>query len=298
MTPRTRSLLLLHGIVVIFGFTGILGKLISIDAEPLVFWRVTIGGLSTGLFLLVTRRWERWSWKTCLRAGGVGWIVAAHWVTFFASIKASSVGLALTMLATAPLFVGLIEPLVFRRRVAWRELAVAAVVFVGISLVFQAEKDQVLGITLGLASAVLAAIFSTLNGVLVKSHDPVNLSAVELLAASVGMALWLALQGQWNADLVWLSASDWLWIGLLAVVATSFAFMVSIQVLQRLTPFESAMAINLEPIYAIVLAYVLFGECFSSGFYLGAALVIGAVFVDTALRARPRETGSTPPDRR
>lgn len=298
MTPRTRSLLLLHGIVVIFGFTGILGKLISIDAEPLVFWRVTIGGLSTGLFLLVTRRWERWSWKTCLRAGGVGWIVAAHWVTFFASIKASSVGLALTMLATAPLFVGLIEPLVFRRRVAWRELAVAAVVFVGISLVFQAEKDQVLGITLGLASAVLAAIFSTLNGVLVKSHDPVNLSAVELLAASVGMALWLALQGQWNADLVWLSASDWLWIGLLAVVATSFAFMVSIQVLQRLTPFESAMAINLEPIYAIVLAYVLFGERFSSGFYLGAALVIGAVFVDTALRARPRETGSTPPDRR
>ena len=298
MTPRTRSLLLLHGIVVIFGFTGILGKLISIDAEPLVFWRVTIGGLSTGLFLLVTRRWERWSWKACLRAGGVGWIVAAHWVTFFASIKASSVGLALTMLATAPLFVGLIEPLVFRRRVAWRELAVAAVVFVGISLVFQAEKDQILGITLGLTSAVLAAIFSTLNGVLVKSHDPVNLSAVELLAASVGMALWLALQGQWNADLVWLSASDWLWIGLLAVVATSFAFMVSIQVLQRLTPFESAMAINLEPIYAIVLAYVLFGERFSSGFYLGAALVIGAVFVDTALRARPRETGSTPPDRR
>ena len=298
MTPRTRSLLLLHGIVVIFGFTGILGKLISIDAEPLVFWRVTIGGLSTGLFLFVMRRWERWSWKACLRVGGVGWIVAAHWVTFFASIKASSVGLALTMLATAPLFVGLIEPLVFRRRVAWRELAVAAVVFVGISLVFQAEKDQILGITLGLTSAVLAAVFSTLNGVLVKSHEPVNLSAVELLAASVGMALWLALQGQWNADLVWLSTSDWLWIGLLAVVATSFAFMVSIQVLQRLTPFESAMAINLEPIYAIVLAYVLFGERFSSGFYLGAALVIGAVFVDTALRARPRETGSTPPDRR
>ena len=298
MTPRTRSLLLLHGIVVIFGFTGILGKLISIDAEPLVFWRVTIGGLSTGLFLIVMRRWERWSWKERLRAGGVGWIVAAHWVTFFASIKASSVGLALTMLATAPLFVGLIEPLVFRRRVAWRELAVAAVVFVGISLVFQAEKDQIMGITFGLTSAVLAAIFSTLNGVLVKSHDPVNLSAVELLAASVGMAFWLSLQGQWNADLVWLSASDWMWIGLLAVVATSFAFMVSIQVLQRLTPFESAMAINLEPIYAIVLAYVLFGERFSSGFYLGAALVIGAVFVDTALRARPRETGSTPPDRR
>ena len=292
MTPRTRSLLLLHGIVVIFGFTGILGKLISIDAEPLVFWRVTIGGLSTGLFLLVMRRWEWWSWKACLRAGGVGWIVAAHWVTFFASIKASSVGLALTMLATAPLFVGLIEPLVFRRRVAWRELAVAAVVFVGISLVFQAEKDQILGITLGLTSAVLAAIFSTLNGVLVRRHDPVNLSAVELLSASVGMALWLVLRGQWGPGVWTMSTMDWVWIGVLAIVATSFAFMVSIQVLKRLTPFESAMAINLEPIYAIVLAYVLFDERFSTGFYAGAALVICAVFVDTLLRSRKRGTAS------
>ena len=296
MQSRTQSLLLLHGVVVIFGFTGILGKLISIEAEPLVFWRVTLGGATTTLFLWMSKRWEVWTWRGVVQAALVGWIVAAHWVTFFASIKASSVGLALTMLATAPLFVGFIEPLVFGRRIALRELAVAAMVFLGIALVFDAEQDHLMGMVLGLASALLAAVFSTVNGVLVRKHDPINLSAVELLSASVGMGLWLVLRGQWGAGVWTMTTSDWIWIAVLAVVATSFAFMVSIQVLKKLTPFESAMAINLEPIYAIVLAYVLFGERFSPGFYAGAALVICAVFVDTLLRSRGRGRVPKQPD--
>jgi len=292
MQSRAQSLLLLHGVVVIFGFTGILGKLISIEAEPLVFWRVTLGGVTTALFLWVAKRWQAWTWRGVIEAAVVGWIVAAHWVTFFASIKASSVGLALTMLATAPLFVGLIEPMVFGRQIALRELAAAAMVFLGIALVFDAEQEHVTGMVLGLVSALLAALFSTVNGVLVRRHEPINLSAVELLAASVGMGLWLVLRGQWGSGLWTMSTMDWIWIGLLAIVATSFAFMVSIQVLKRLTPFESAMAINLEPIYAIVLAYVLFDERFEPGFYAGAALVICAVFADTFLRSRPRGTTS------
>ena len=292
MEPRTRSLLLLHGVVVIFGFTGILGKLITVAAEPLVFWRVSLGGLTTALFLAVRRKWRVWPWQDVVRAAGVGCLVAAHWVTFFASIKASSVGLALTMLATAPLFVGIVEPLVFRRSVAARELGVAGAVFVGIALVFRAESDQTFGIALGLLSALLAAVFSTLNGVLVRRHEPVALSAVELLSASVAMFGWLALRGHVGPELVQMSPADWGWIAVLAVVATSFAFMVSIQVLKDLTPFESAMAINLEPIYAIVLAYVLFDERFSTGFYAGAALVICAVFADTLLRSRKRGTAS------
>ena len=295
MGSRVQSLLLLHGVVVIFGFTGILGKLISIEAEPLVFWRVTLGGVTTALYLFLRRQWTAWTARDVVRVGAVGWIVAAHWVTFFASIKASSVGLALTMLATAPLFIGFIEPIVYKRRLAWREVAVAAVVFAGISMVFEAEKDQTLGMALGLTSAFLAAVFSTVNGVLVRRHDPVNMSAVELLAAGLGMAVWLLAKGEFGAAVLHVPDSDWVWIVLLAVVATSFAFMVSIQVLKQLTPFESAMAINLEPIYAIALAYVLFGERFSPGFYLGAFLVIGAVFLDTALRSKtPEKTTQRP----
>lgn len=292
MTARTRSLWLLHGVVVIFGFTGILGKLITLDAEPLVFWRVSLGGVSTALYLAWRREWRRWLLKDLVQAAVVGCIVAAHWVTFFAAIKVSSVGLALTMLATAPLFIGFIEPVVFRRKVAWRELLVASAVFVGIATVFQAERDQVDGMVLGLSSAALAALFSTFNGVLVKRLEPVNLSAVELLSASAAMLVWLTWRGQACLGLYVMSAEDWVWVAVLAVVATSFAFVVSIQVLKNLTPFESAMAINLEPLYAIVLAWWIFGERFSPGFYLGAAMVLGAVFLDSWWRAQTQSTAN------
>jgi drug/metabolite transporter (DMT)-like permease len=283
---------LLHGVVVIFGFTGILGKLITLDAEPLVFWRVSLGGVSTALYLAWRREWRWWAPRDLAQAAGVGCIVAAHWVTFFAAIKVSSVGLALTMLATAPLFIGFIEPLVFCRKLAWRELLVASAVFVGIATVFQAERDQVDGMVLGLSSAALAAMFNTFNGVLVKRLEPVNLSAVELLSASAAMLLWLVWRGQAGPELFVMSAEDWLWVTLLAVVATSFAFVVSIQVLKNLTPFESAMAINLEPLYAIVLAWWMFGERFSPGFYVGAAVVLGAVFLDSWWRARTKSTAN------
>ena len=208
MGSRVQSLLLLHGVVVIFGFTGILGKLISIEAEPLVFWRVSLGGVTTALYLFLRRQWTAWTARDVVRVGVVGWIVAAHWVTFFASIKSSSVGLALTMLATAPLFIGFIEPLVYKRRLAWREVAVAAAVFAGISMVFEAEKDQTLGMALGLTSAFLAAVFSTVNGVLVRRHDPVNMSAVELLAAGLGMAVWLLAKGELGAAVLHVPDSD------------------------------------------------------------------------------------------
>lgn len=297
MTPRTRSLLLLHGVVVIFGFTGILGKLITVAAEPLVFWRVAIGGCSTACYLTLRKRWKPWGRRDLLKAAAIGSVVAAHWVTFFASIKASSVGLALTMLATAPLFVALLEPLVFQRRLVWRELWMAGIVFAGIAVVFQSQQDQVLGMLLGLASALLAAIFSTLNGVLVRRLDPVNLSAVELLFAAVLMLAWLGVRGQVGPELWTMSGADWMWILLLAVVATSFAFMVSIQVLKELSPFESAMAINLEPVYAIVLAWWFFGERLGGSFYLGAVLVIGAVFMDTMWRSRPTKKAKPTPGR-
>ena len=296
MSARTRSLLLLHAIVVVFGFTGILGKLITIDAEPLVFWRVTIGGLTTAGFLVLRSQWTAWPLRDLLRASGIGLLVTAHWVTFFASIKVSSVGLALTMLATAPLFVGFIEPMMFGRRIDRRELLVAGVVLVGIAMVFRAETDQTLGMALGLVSSILAALFSVLNGKMVHKHDPVNLSAVELLAASLGMFLFLLSRGEVGPELWTLSPSDWLWVAILAVVATSIAFMVSIRVLKDLSPFESAMAINLEPIYAIVLAYWFFDERFEATFYAGAALVIGAVMLDTALRVIPPKTERKTPD--
>lgn len=286
MNETTKSHILLHSVVAIFGFTGILGKLISIDAIPLVFWRTTIGGLVILLWLALRKKITKKSRSTILKMAGVGLLVAAHWILFFASIKASTVSVALVMVATTPMFVGLIEPIIFRRKLDWKELFVSAIVIAGVSTIFNISTEYHLGMVLGIGSAFLAGLFATLNGVLVKSYDASNISMIELISASIGTFLLLLCTGEFNSELFLLSSIDWLWIGILAVVATSFAFIASTSVMKVLTPFTTAIAINLEPVYAIILAVMFFGdeEVMGVEFYFGASLIIGAVIINTLLK--------------
>ncbi len=286
MNETTKSHILLHSVVAIFGFTGILGKLISIDAIPLVFWRTTIGGLVILLWLALRKNITKKSRSTILKMAGVGLLVAAHWILFFASIKASTVSVALVMVATTPMFVGLIEPIIFRRKLDWKELFISAIVIVGVSTIFNISTEYHLGMVLGIGSAFLAGLFATLNGVLVKSYDASNISMIELISASIGTFLLLLCTGEFNSELFLLNSIDWLWIGILAVVATSFAFIASTSVMKVLTPFTTAIAINLEPVYAIILAVMFFGdeEVMGVEFYFGASLIIGAVIINTLLK--------------
>jgi len=286
MNTKTKSHLLLHSVVAIFGFTGILGKLITIDAIPLVFWRTTIGGIVILVWLAIRKKITKKSRSTVLKMSGVGLLVAAHWILFFASIKMSTVSVALVMVATTPMFVGFIEPLVFRRKLDLKELFVSAIVIAGVSTIFSISSEYQLGMILGLLSAFLAALFTTLNGVLVKEFDASNISMVELLSASVGITLLLVFTGGMNKELFIMSSENWLWISVLAVVATSFAFIASTAVMKVLTPFTTAIAINLEPVYAIILAVLIFGdeEVMGVEFYFGASLIIGAVIVNTLIK--------------
>ena len=288
MTETTKNYLLLHLVVVIFGFTGILGKLITLDAEPLVFWRSGIGGLVIMVWLAIRGKITAKSPSTLLKMSGVGLIVAAHWITFFASIKASTVGVALVMFATTPMFVGIIEPIVFRRNIDPRELVISTIVLAGVGTIFSLDTDYQEGMILGIISAFLAATFATLNGVLVKQYDASNISMIELLSASIGTGIILIFSGEFNSEMIYLSSTNWLWITLLAVVATSFAFIASTHVMKVLTPFTTAIAINLEPIYTIVFALIIFGEeeVMGPNFYLGASLIIGAVIINTIIKKK------------
>lgn len=147
------------------------------------------------------------------------------------------------------------------------------------------------GVAWAMLSAFLAAVFSTLNSVLVRKHDSANLTRVEMLSAAVGIALIFGWRGDlWLPGFWQLTPMDWLWIGLLATVATAFAYLMSIEVMRQLTPFTTAMAINMEPVYAIVLSAWIFGESEQMGlwFYLGACVVIGAVAMDAWLKRRAR----------
>ena len=286
MDSRAKNILLMHFVILIFGFTGILGKLITIEAIPLVFWRTLIGGGAIYVWLKVRRKVSKKSTSDVLKMGGIGLLVAIHWITFFASIKISNVSVALTMLATSPMFIGFLEPLIFKRKIDWRELTVAAVVLVGVGTIFSFNTTYHEGMILGIISAFFASLFATLNGVLIKTHDASNISLVELLTASAAIFILLFFTGEVNWELFVLSSQDWFWITILALVATSFAFIAFTSVMKVLTPFTTSVAINLEPIYSIILAVIIFGdeEIMGTRFYIGASIIIGAVMLNTILK--------------
>ena len=278
----------MHFVILIFGFTGILGKLITIEATPLVFWRTLIGGGAIYVWLKVRRKVSKKSTSDVLKMGGIGLLVAIHWITFFASIKISNVSVALTMLATSPMFIGFLEPLIFKRKIDWRELTVAGVVLVGVGTIFSFDTTYHEGMILGIISAFFASLFATLNGVLIKTHDASNISLIELLTASAAIFILMFFTGEVNSELFVLSSQDWFWITILALVATSFAFIAFTSIMKVLTPFTTSVAINLEPIYSIILAVMIFGEEEIMGprFYIGALIIIGAVLLNTILKRK------------
>jgi drug/metabolite transporter (DMT)-like permease len=278
----------MHFVILIFGFTGILGKLITIEAIPLVFWRTLIGGGAIYVWLKMRRKISKKSTSDVLKMGGIGLLVAIHWITFFASIKISNVSVALTMLATSPMFIGFLEPLIFKRKIDWRELTVAAVVLVGVGTIFSFNTTYHEGMILGIISAFFASLFATLNGVLIRTHDASNISLVELLTASAAIFILMFFTGEVNSELFVLSSQDWFWITILALVATSFAFIAFTSIMKVLTPFTTSVAINLEPIYSIILAVMIFGEEEIMGprFYIGALIIIGAVLLNTILKRK------------
>ena len=290
MDSRAKNILLMHFVILIFGFTGILGKLITIEAIPLVFWRTLIGGGAIYVWLKMRRKISKKSTSDVLKMGGIGLLVAIHWITFFASIKISNVSVALTMLATSPMFIGFLEPLIFKRKIDWRELTVAAVVLVGVGTIFSFDTTYHEGMILGIISAFFASLFATLNGVLIKTNDASNISLVELLTASVAIFILLLFTGEVNWDLLMLSNQDWFWILILALVATSFAFIAFTSIMTVLTPFTTSVAINLEPIYSIILAVIIFGEEEIMGprFYVGALIIICAVLLNSILIRKSR----------
>ena len=166
--------------------------------------------------------------------------------------------------------------------------AISAIVLLGVGTIFSLSSGYKLGMTLGIISAFLAALFATLNGVLVKTYDASNISMVELLVACLCSGILLAITGDFNSELIYLSSKDWLLISVLAVVATSFAFIASTHVMKVLTPFTTTIAINLEPIYSIVLAVLIFGdeEVMDLNFYIGASLIIGAIILNTFIKRK------------
>ena len=296
MQAETKAQLQIHACVVLWGFTAILGKLISLPALPLVWWRML---LVTALLMLLPRIWRTlraMPSRLILAYAGIGVLVALHWLTFYASIKLANASVGATCMALGPVFLALIEPLLAGKRFEWRELLLGLGVVPGVVLVVGGVPEGMrLGIAIGALSALFVAIFGSLNKRLVEHGDPLTVTAIELGAGTLALTAlaplmpWL-FPSQASPLFVLPNMHDGLLLAALAVICTLLPFALSLVALRHMSAFSAQIAINLEPVYAIILAVLLLGEQreLDGVFYLGVGIVLGAVFLQPLLaRGRP-----------
>jgi drug/metabolite transporter (DMT)-like permease len=290
-----KDYLRLHFIVLLWGFTAILGKLISVPPVELVFWRTLLASVGLAVLLLARKQPWRIPVGEAVRLLGVGVLVAAHWITFFLAARLSSVSVCLAGMATLALWTSFLEPLLLWRRIRPYEVGLGLLTMVGLYLVSQAEFDQMAGLLVAILSAGLSALFSVLNVKLVKRHAPLRLTFYEMTGACLSIALFFPVYSQyftegrglqlgWSLGQFgpqWWWVGDWLWFGLLAGGCTVYAFSSSVELMKRLSAFVINLTINLEPVYGIILAVLIFGsqEKMSNGFYLGTLVILFSVLI-------------------
>ena len=283
---KLKNYLQLHFIIFIWGFTAILGKLISIDAIPLVWYRMLIASLFVLLYIVLKKFSLRVSLKTLSLFVLGGGLIMMHWWTFFQAIKVSNVSITLAMMSTGAFFTAILEPIWYKRKVIWYELVFGLIVIVGLYIIFKVEKAYLSGILLALTSALLSSIFSLLNSKLVKQHNPSVISFYELLAGSFFLTLFLSANKDFSQEFFQLNSSDWIFILILAIICTAYAFITSVKVMKFISPYTVMLSINMEPVYGILLAYFILGETekMSTSFYLGAGVILCTVIANGVLK--------------
>lgn len=276
----------LHVIVLLWGLTAILGRQISISAIPLVWYRL-IGSVAVLALVMALRgRSFRIARRTAVKYGVVGGLIGLHWVCFYASIKVAGIATGVLSLSTVTFFTAVAEPIVMKRRVDVGELMIGAVVVGAASLLIQYElRVEPLGLVLGLGSAVLAAVFGVLNARLAHREPAERLMFFELAGATLVVGLGFV---GWPSQLALPPTADLGWLAILAVVCTVIPQVWIIHVLRVLPPFTVAVTVNLEPVYALILAALLFPNdpAPSAQFYAGAAVLFALVIANGARKAR------------
>lgn len=278
----------LHFIVFVWGFTAILGKLITIDALPLVWYRMLMALLMVLAYVLIRKFPLRVPLKTLLLLLVAGVVVALHWVTFFMAIKVSNVSIALATMSTGAFFAALLEPFWYGRKIIGYEIVFGLVVMLGLYLIFKVETDYVYGIGLALVSAFLSAVFSLLNGKLTQYERPSIISFYEFGSGLLLLTLYLIFSGGFGSGFFDLRGTDWMYIFILSSFCTAYAFIASVKILKYISPYTVMLTTNLEPVYGIVLAFFLLGdsERMNPLFYVGALIILATVVANGILKNR------------
>ena len=288
---KFKSLIHFHFIVFIFGFTAILGSLISIDSLELVWYRMAIASIVLLIYAAVFKKQITVPKSLILKLLISGMIIALHWVTFFKAIKVSNVSITLSILSLGAFLTSFLEPLFYGRKIILYEIIFGLIVIVGMSLIFNSQYHYLEGIIYALLSVLLSVFFGLINGKLIKEASSLAISIYELLGGVLLISIILLFNDRVDSEFFDISKIDFYWLLILATVCTAYAFVISVDVLKHLSPYSLMISINMEPVYGIILAIIFLNESkdLSFNFYLGFILIFSSVILNGVFKLKNKK---------
>lgn len=288
---KLTSYLQLHFIIFIWGFTGVMGKLITLPSTVLVWYRMLIAAITIVLYLRIRGKKLVVDRKTTATILAVGLVIALHWIAFFQSIKEANVSVALATLSTGALFASFIEPIFYKRKISVSEVVMSIMVLGGLSVMLGVSAGYQSGILYALLAAFLSALFSVLNGKLASKYDPSIITLYEMIGGFLFISLIWGWDGEFWNQIQNISWRDFGFLLFLGVICTAYAFIISVKIMRFISPYTMMLSINMEPIYGIVVAWLLFGESeeMNLQFYIGAGIIMATVFVNSLYKISRRK---------
>ena len=280
--------LLLHFIVLIWGFSPILGRFITCSTMQLVWFRILFTLLLITGYIVITKTKLKVSPKNLLKLAIIGVIIAIHWLCFYGAIKVSNVSVTMAAFSTGTLFTAITEPFILRRKILWYEILIGLIIIGAICMIFSVEFTYWQGIVLGILAALTASVFSVLNSLMVKEVNSTAISYIELWFGLIGLSIYLTCTKGFNADFFVLNNQAILGLVLLAGICTAFPFIASVNLMKHLSPYTITLTVNLETVYGIILAIIIYEENkeLSLTFYAGVLVILFSVFFNAWLKGK------------
>lgn len=289
MLFKNKNLLLLHFIVLIWGWSPILGKLINMEgvvAFQLVWFRMLITVATVASYLVLAKIDIRLPKKDIYQLVGIGAIIAFHWFCFYNAINVSNVSVTLVAFATGTLFTSIIEPIFYKRKLIRYEIVFGMVIIGAIAMIFQVETQYTLGIIFGMLAALTSSFFTVFNGLLVRRISSPVIAIYELTGGFLALTVYLLLTGEFTSEFFTITPGAWGWLGVLSVLGTAFPFIASVNLMKKISPYTVTLTVNLETIYGIIIAYILWkkDEAMTPGFYIGTLIILATIFGNGLLK--------------
>jgi len=281
-----KSYLHLHLIVFIWGFTAVLGELISIRDASVVWYRMLLAGLFLLGYLLLRRKPFVLPLKAIMKLVVVGLLIAIHWIFFFRAIDVSNVSVTLAMFSTGAFFASVLEPIFYKRKMLWYEIFFGLIIVAGLCMIMNVEAHYLEGMLCALFSVFMGVLFTIFNGKLTQQYDATVISLYEFFAGFFFVSLYLLFEGRFTEEFFHLSTKDWVYLIILSSVCTAYAFTASIGVMRRLSPYTVMLTTNLEPVYGTFLAYFIIGESekMSLPFYIVSLVILLTVIANGVVK--------------